>query len=71
MSPFICDGVRDEDRLVNSGAILYHAMSERLNPLLRVVLSVASVKNVGTLEIIHDAGLDTSIVFFVFSKSSR
>ena len=64
-------GVSDDERLVKILSMEYQASSERLKPLLRVVLSCASGNSEGTLDIIHDVGVDTSMVFLVFSKSSR
>ena len=63
-------GVRLDERRVNSGSMVYHDISERLKPLLRPVLSRLSANIDGTLEIIHDVGVDTSISLSVFSKSS-
>ena len=56
---------------VNSGSMLYHASKLRLYPLLSVVLSVDSEKSEGTLDITQLVGWLISIVFFVFSKSSK
>ena len=63
-------GVSDDERRVKSGSIVYQAMRERLKPERSVFLSFDSWNIDGTLEIIHDVGVDTSMVFFVFSKSS-
>ncbi len=49
---------------------MYQASKARLNPLLSVALSDCSGNIVGTLESTHDVGADTSMEFFVFSKSS-
>ena len=63
-------GVSDDERRVKSGSMVYQAMRERLKPERSVFLSFDSWNIDGTLEIIHDVGVDTSMVFFVFSKSS-
>ena len=51
--------------------MLYHASKLRLYPLRSVVLSVDSGKSEGTLEMTQVVGWLTSMVFFVFSKSSK
>ncbi len=66
----MCPGVSDDERRVKRGSIVYHAKSERLYPLFSVVLSVDSLNIDGTLESIHDVGVDTSMELSVFSKSS-
>ena len=63
-------GVSDEERRVKSGSMVYHARRERLKPERSVDLSPDSGNIDGTDEIIHDVGVDTSMVFLVFSKSS-
>ena len=51
--------------------MVYHAICERLNPLLNVVLSVLSGNIAGTLDNIHEVGVETSILLAALSKSSR
>ena len=50
--------------------MVYHAICALLYPLASVVLSELSANIDGTLDSTHDFGDDTSIPFFVFSKSS-
>ena len=64
-------GVSELLRRVNNGSMLYHANNERLKPLASVVLSLCSANMDGTLEMIHEVGVLTSIEDLVFSKSSR
>ena len=63
-------GVSDDERRVNNGSIVYHASRERLKPERNVVMSACSGNIDGTDDIIHDVGVDTSMAFFEFSKSS-
>ena len=65
------DGVREDERRVKRGSMVYHAMSARFWPERSVCLSVCSAKNDGTLDIVHDVGEETSMVSLAFSKSSR
>ena len=55
---------------VKRGSMVYHAIWARLKPLASVCLSLDSANMDGTLESTHDLGSDTSMPFFVFSKSS-
>ena len=65
------EGVREEERLVNSGSMVYQARSERLYPLRRVVLSVDSGNIEGTDESTHCVGVRMLILSVDDSKSSR
>ena len=64
-------GVRLDERRVKSGSMVYHAICERLKPLVRPVLSRLSA-NIpdGTLDRSHDVGVEISIRLFACSKSS-
>ena len=63
-------GVSDDERRVNSGSMVYHAICERLKPERNVDLSLLSAKMDGTEERTHDVGSSTEILSVVPSKSS-
>ena len=63
-------GVSEEERRVNNGSMLYHAICERRKPLDSEVLSLLSPNMEGTLDSTHEVGVETSSFVVLFSKSS-